>query len=230
MHVHLPKPLHGWREFAGEVGIIVLGVLIALTAEQVIEALHWRNEVAKFRSEVRQEVAIDLGTYKYRLRENGCVNRRLDELERWLDGWRSGRALPLAGPIGAPASLSLETAVWQNRDPNVMSHMPAKERIDFGDLYDKFANNETHRLDERETWLELAQFDGATALDHGDLVRLRALISRARYRDERLNANASGYFDLARTMGITPHIQDDAPAVGPVLCRPILGPADSPSA
>ena len=30
MHVPLPKPLHGWREFAGEVGIIVLGVIIAL--------------------------------------------------------------------------------------------------------------------------------------------------------------------------------------------------------
>jgi hypothetical protein len=25
MHFHLRKPLHGWREFAGEVGIIVLG-------------------------------------------------------------------------------------------------------------------------------------------------------------------------------------------------------------
>lgn len=22
MHLHLPKPLHGWREFAGEIGII----------------------------------------------------------------------------------------------------------------------------------------------------------------------------------------------------------------
>ena len=29
MHFHLPKPLHGWREFVGEVGIIVIGVLIA---------------------------------------------------------------------------------------------------------------------------------------------------------------------------------------------------------
>jgi hypothetical protein len=27
---HLPKPLHGWRQFAGEVGIIVIGVLIGL--------------------------------------------------------------------------------------------------------------------------------------------------------------------------------------------------------
>lgn len=27
MDFHLPKPLHGWREFVGEVAIIVLGVL-----------------------------------------------------------------------------------------------------------------------------------------------------------------------------------------------------------
>lgn len=38
MHFHLPKPLHGWREFAGEVGIVVFGVLIALGAEQVVGA------------------------------------------------------------------------------------------------------------------------------------------------------------------------------------------------
>jgi hypothetical protein len=49
MHFHLPKPLHGWREFAGEVGIIVLGVLIALGAEQVVETLHWRSEIADAR-------------------------------------------------------------------------------------------------------------------------------------------------------------------------------------
>jgi hypothetical protein len=40
MHFHLPKPLHGWREFAGEVAIIVLGVLIALGAEQLVQAVH----------------------------------------------------------------------------------------------------------------------------------------------------------------------------------------------
>jgi hypothetical protein len=45
----LPKPLHGWREFAGEVGIIVIGVLIALGAEQVVEEIHFRNAVASER-------------------------------------------------------------------------------------------------------------------------------------------------------------------------------------
>jgi hypothetical protein len=30
MHFRLPKPLHGRRELAGEVGIVVVGVMIAL--------------------------------------------------------------------------------------------------------------------------------------------------------------------------------------------------------
>ena len=32
MRFHLPKPLHGWRQLAGEIGIIVVGVLIALAS------------------------------------------------------------------------------------------------------------------------------------------------------------------------------------------------------
>ena len=36
MRFALPKPIHGWRAFWGEVGIIVLGVLIALGAQQLV--------------------------------------------------------------------------------------------------------------------------------------------------------------------------------------------------
>lgn len=35
MHVHMPKPLHGWRASIGEVGIIVLGVLMLLACAPV---------------------------------------------------------------------------------------------------------------------------------------------------------------------------------------------------
>ena len=56
MHFHLPRPLHGWREFAGEVGIIVLGVLIALGAEQVLSSIHDRSEARHARDNVVYEV------------------------------------------------------------------------------------------------------------------------------------------------------------------------------
>lgn len=45
MHIHLPKPLHSWREFLGEIGIIFIGVLLAIGAEQTIETLHHRSQV-----------------------------------------------------------------------------------------------------------------------------------------------------------------------------------------
>ena len=53
---HLPKPLHGWRELVGEVGIIVVGVLIALAAEQIVETLHWRNQTRETERALRTEI------------------------------------------------------------------------------------------------------------------------------------------------------------------------------
>ena len=77
MHVHLPKPLHGWRAFAGEVGIIVIGVLIALGAQQVVETVNGNSQVREFRGAVDDELAYDLGSYKQRLLLTPCVRARL---------------------------------------------------------------------------------------------------------------------------------------------------------
>ena len=87
MHVHLPKPLHGWRAFAGEVGIIVIGVLIALAAEQVVETLHWRSEVADARRALNREVAYNLGAIVKRQQEAPCIDRRLQEIRALRRLW-----------------------------------------------------------------------------------------------------------------------------------------------
>ena len=45
MHFHPPKRLHvGCHDFADAVGIIVAGVLIALTAQQLVEWLGWLHQ------------------------------------------------------------------------------------------------------------------------------------------------------------------------------------------
>ncbi|MDQ2764026.1 MAG: hypothetical protein M3Y22_11270 [Pseudomonadota bacterium] len=38
--IHKPKPVHSWREFLSEIGIVVCGIVIALTGEQVVEQIH----------------------------------------------------------------------------------------------------------------------------------------------------------------------------------------------
>ena len=218
------SPPHGWRAVLWELGIVTLGVLIALGAEQVVETAHWRRQVESFRQVVNQELAQNLGTYEYRIKQNGCVKRRLDELETWLESWQEGQPRKLAKPIGAPQSLSLDRSVWASRDAILVSHMPLRERMTIGGLYDDFENNEVHRLDERETWLRLGEFDGVVDLIGGDFMRLRGLISRARFRDHRITFNALLYFREAKALGIVPEEVDGTYPYERSFCASLYGP------
>ena len=102
MHFHLPKPLHGWREFAGEVGIIVLGVLIALGAEQVVEKAHQRQEGIQAEQVIRNEIGLNLGRLQSRRRIYGCVRRRIDEIQKLIDGASSSPNFVTPSWIGRP--------------------------------------------------------------------------------------------------------------------------------
>src|SRR5206468_2691927 len=86
MHFHLPKPLHGWRALVGEVGIIVIGVLIALGAEQAVEAWHWHNQAKDARNALHSEVGDDNLPQAYaRLALAPCIDRKLTDLQSALD-------------------------------------------------------------------------------------------------------------------------------------------------
>jgi hypothetical protein len=45
---HKPKPVHNWRELLTEIGVVVIGVCIALAAEQAVEWWHWRGRLCIF--------------------------------------------------------------------------------------------------------------------------------------------------------------------------------------
>ncbi|HEY8004225.1 MAG TPA: hypothetical protein VIE16_08355, partial [Phenylobacterium sp.] len=62
MDIHKPKPWRGLREFLKEIGTIVIGVLIALGAEAVVENLHERRLSDEAREAIRDELRIDLGS------------------------------------------------------------------------------------------------------------------------------------------------------------------------
>jgi hypothetical protein len=82
MHFHLPKPLHGWREFAGEVGIIVIGVLIALAFEQAVESLNWANKARAAKIELHQEMVLAWVFGEEREALHQCVDEYLSGLAK----------------------------------------------------------------------------------------------------------------------------------------------------
>jgi hypothetical protein len=216
------KPPHGWSAVLWELGIVTLGVLIALGAQQFVDGLHWRSEMRDFRTAVRAEISTDLATYTYRRDQDRCIVARLDELQRWLDNWRAGRPQKLTGRIAMPTSLVVQTAVWDSRDPETISRMPLTEKLEYGRLYTEFANAEVHRLDERAAWVALGDYDGATGLEHQDLMRLQGLISRARLRLRRITANANRFMKRAAKLGIRPVADPQWPLPDMEICRPIL--------
>ena len=216
------KPPHGWNAVAWELGIVTLGVVIALAAQQIVDDLHWRGELREFRKAVKAEISNDLATYTYRSGQNRCAAARLLELQRWLDSWRAGRPLRLTGRIAQPTALVVRTTVWDSRDPETFSRMPLSEKLAYGGFYVEFANAEVHRLDERAAWVELGDYDGATELDHKDLMRLQGLITRAQLRLRRITGNAARFINRAADIGIRPVPDPTWPAPEPDICRPIL--------
>lgn len=227
MHFHKLKPAHGWRDFLGEIGIIVIGVLIALGAEQVVEAVRWREEVGSLRLALDHELGRDLGVYAEEMAQRRCVDRNFVDLERFYRDSATGRRDTFLRPIGRPAYFNSYFSVWDERGGNITQHLPLDVRIKYSELYDEFRNNETVRLSEREVWRSLAQFDGVEPLDHGDRMRLRELLTRA----EQLNASTTANYDyilkIARPLGVQ-SIRDSIGFHLPYMddfCRPLLSPA-----
>jgi len=96
MHVHLPKAFHGWREFAKEVGIIVLGVLIALSFEQVVQTWHWHEQVRTTRQALMSEIEYSAIFAEERLAIQQCLRDRIIDLSKKLN---SNAAIWTADPM-----------------------------------------------------------------------------------------------------------------------------------
>jgi hypothetical protein len=227
MHIHLPKPLHGWREFVGEISVIVIGVLIALLAEEVVQSLHWRGEVRDFRAAVDHELALNLGTFRYSERQEPCIRKRLGELKTLLERSRHGETVRLAGPIGGPVQLSQYSSVWDNKDAAVVAHLSLGMRLKYAQLYDEFHNtNEIKRL-QSQVWAQLIAFDEPGALTLEDRRKLHQLIVQARTFDTLMQGNYPIAVRLGAALGIHPEDTEDTPKLGPSLpiCKPILPPS-----
>ena len=92
MHFHLPRPPHGWDAVAWEVGVVVLGVLIALGAQQIMQDFSDRQRVERASVALRQEFAGHDGNYISYEVAAPCVYAQIDAIERKL---ASGDRTPL---------------------------------------------------------------------------------------------------------------------------------------
>jgi hypothetical protein len=135
-HFHIPKPLHGWRAFVGEVGIIVLGVLIALGAEQVVQAGEWRHKVAVTRTSLMGELGNDRARWEMDLVAARCARDPIGKLDAWLQSAGSG-APPSTSDITGRNFFYMHSANWNlATGSETLDHFPIDEQLAFASLYD----------------------------------------------------------------------------------------------
>jgi hypothetical protein len=230
LDIHKPKPVHSWREFLSEIGVIIVGVLIALSAEQAVEWLHWQREVAETREALHVELARDLGNYEFRVAHQDCADRRLGALEQWLERSGTGSPAPaMVRLIGRPSGFGVGADVWDvAKAGQVASHIPLQERLHYAYIYGMIRNLGDALERDNETWSALADYDHAEVLDHQDRIRLHGLIERARRQGQILRYYRSYLTGEAEPLGIRPtkRAAFDA-AADASFCAPLFAPQAS---
>lgn len=148
MQLKLPKPRAGWSHYAGEVVVVVLGVLIALGAQQVADDIQWRKSVRVTEEALASEIAASVVHSAERQMVYPCLRARMNELvakinandSRWI-----GDPMPLGNEAtGAPIlpaayrtpDRDWDDSVWEAaKSSGVFTHMPSQRVAAYSNLY-----------------------------------------------------------------------------------------------
>ena len=143
MHFRLPKPLHGWRAFAGEIAIIVVGVLIALAAQQLVEDLQWNRKIAVVRQSLMEELGNDRGRWEANMAAAPCLTSDIGKLDRWARDGGSSDASAASADLSHDGFFWMHSANWQLATASeTMDHFPMDQQLAFATVYDGVAHRE----------------------------------------------------------------------------------------
>lgn len=205
MDIHRPKAVHSQRELLSEVGIIVIGVLIALAGEQIVESLHHRSEAAELSEALDQELSYNLAVLKDSVDLKPRLDNRLAEIERWTTSASSDHPVVQARALGRPPGQIFHAANWRAASGSGIELLSVEKRVSYAHFYDGFSNVDRIRETLREKWSDIADFEGAESLTPRKALRLRHDVRDIRAASDLLAANfesVSG--QLSAELRITP--------------------------
>jgi hypothetical protein len=207
MDIHRPKPFHGWRELAKEIGVIVVGVLIALAAEQLVEQMRWEHAVYLGRQSLHDEIAWNNGFFRDRVIMAPCLQRRIDRAEALVESAGPTGSVGRFTDVAAFAGRSIETSEWESeRASGTLTHFPRTELKDLGRYY---AQIEPGMRDwiavELDAWTRLSILEnGPKRLSDADIAELRVAVETARRMEYLVTLNARRELDRSKSWGVKP--------------------------
>jgi hypothetical protein len=225
MHFHLPKPLHGWREFAGEVGIIVAGVLIALAFEQVVQSIHDRSVADQARDAIRAEVGENLWWLEFRDSYEPCIDGMLAELGEVLARARAGQPTPLITNVHFPVYAKITSLRWNaNAEAGRTSLFSGNEQRLLGNMYFTTEDFRASQDQEETAWARMGFVEGLTHFTPADVHELSVLLAEARYRNLRAKLTierGSQWASKLHLVAANPNSVENYRLAAKRICKPL---------
>ena len=212
--------------------MIVLGVLIALAAQQAVDDWQWRQTVARTKSDLDKSIATSIANIAERAAVDPCLSQRLSDLATKVAAsrgtWSADPYRPpgqtkqmvdvvkFAVPVAYRAPLRTYLSdVWeQTKAAGVLSHMAPTDIASYADIFylvTEFAsNNRTER--ELSSSLSFLSFDGPMTAE--DRSRALSDISRLDMLNKFIVSNAKKAAAKAAAMGVTLSADDDKLLLG----------------
>ena len=169
MDVHAPlEPIHSWRDIALHLGIVTVGLFIALMLEGLVEHIHNHHLVVQARANIRQELE---DNHESAQQDLVLLQKNIDLERANIQAIHNLQEHPdFHGSVRNTMSFnSLEDAAWRTaRDTGALSFMPYDEVQRYSDVYmlEDFISKQVILIAEND-FLAAAPFD--MGIDPGHL-------------------------------------------------------------
>ena len=194
------------RDFAKDVAIVVIGVLLALWAGDVADGLRWGHAVKLAEESLHREIAFDDAYFQDRLTVGPCIDRRIAQAAALVeDAARNGSVGRVEVDFSGPGR-RIESSEWETeRASQTLTHFPRERLARLGTYYAQLQGFQTWSYQEDSAWTGLAVLAGGPKrLGSMDVALLRRDIATARHLEWLAVLNARRQLDLSRSVGVNP--------------------------
>lgn len=136
MDVHAPlEPVHSWKDIAIHLGIVTVGLFIALMLEAGVEYWHHRHIVAEARANIRRELE---SNHESAQKDIQYLSQNLKNVSSNIHTLHQLETEPKmhGSLVNKMTFASLDDAAWRTaRDTGALAYMPYDEVQRYSDIY-----------------------------------------------------------------------------------------------
>ena len=198
--------LRQWRELVWDVAIIVLGVLIALFADQVVQSIDWKRRAAATGEVINLQLARNAGVYDERVILQPCADKRLEELDQLLAKARTTQTIPDIHNIGRPPFRPTVRSAWEEAvGSEVLAHFDRGRREGLSLHYSQSNDYDFQIKNELLLWSKLHLLENAAGpISETTLTEAATTVAQLRFLSKLNGLNSDQLLGSTKALGIQP--------------------------